>query len=230
MKHCFLAVLVLFCAQSQAQYKKANFLNKKGRTYEFAGTAHFLSEGHATLPGIVYSFGREHEEKRTFHWFDFEALLPTKFSYQTEDFTTKAPVTVSGKSSLGFVFRYNFAYYLMNNSNADNKLLPFVTAGLGMAIAPPGTRDIVYTPQDTYDPQKQPVSTDLNLGVNLGAGLVYKFSPVVALKAVGGYSYQYNTNTDMGNSYTSDGYSSYIVYTSHPYASLGIRLTMPQRD
>ena len=230
MKHCFFAVLILIGAQSHAQYKKANFLNRKGRTYEFAGTAHFISAGHATVPGILYSFGREHEEKRTFHWFDFEALLPTKFSYATEDHTTKAPLTVSGKSSLGFAFRYNFAYYLADNSNADNKLLPFVTAGVGTSFGGPQAREIMYTPQDSYDPQKQPVSSDLNLGVNLGAGLVYNFSPVVGLKVSGGYSLQYNLNASTGDSYSADGYDIYNFYTSHPYATLGIRLTMPQRD
>lgn len=230
MKHCFFAVLMLIGAQSHAQYKKANFLNRKGRTYEFAGTAHFISAGHATVPGILYSFGREHEEKRTFHWFDFEVLLPTKFSYATVDHTTKAPVTVSGKSSLGFAFRYNFAYYLADNSNADNKLLPFVTAGLGIALAAPQAREYVYTPQDAYDPQKQPVSSDANLGINLGAGLVYNISQVVGIKAAGGYSYHYNYNVGIDGSSTSDGYSIFNFYTSHPYATLGIRLTMPQRD
>jgi hypothetical protein len=228
MKNCFFAFLILFCAQSKAQYKKASFLNKKGRTYELGGTAHFISEGHATVPGIVYSFGREHEEKRTFHWFDFEALLPSTFSYTTEDFTTHAPVTVSGKSSMGWVFRYNFAYYLANNSNPDNKLLPFVTAGVGMAFVVPQTRDVIYTPGDSYyDVQKQTISSDFNVGANFGLGLVYNFTPVFGIKLAGGYNFLYNLNLASGDT---EGYSDYYFYSSHPSASLGVRLTMPQRD
>jgi len=230
LKHYFFALLIFAGAHANAQYKKASFLNKKGRTYEAGATARFLTEGHSIAPGLAYSFGRQHEEKRTFHWFDLEFLLPTKFHYETVDHDTQTPVTVSGKSNLGFAFRYNFGYFLADNSNAKNKLLPFVTGGLGIVFGA-DAMNTTYSPDGSYDVLKQPVRSDLNLGGNLGVGVVYNFTKTVGMKLSGGYSYQYNFNNDYsGSDYQANGYSFYNFFTSHPYVGLGVRFTIAQND
>jgi hypothetical protein len=75
MRKIYFAVAILLAYSStQAQYKKASFLNKSGRTYDLGFASHFLSGGGGTVPGIYYSYGRD-KGKRTFHWFDLELLL-----------------------------------------------------------------------------------------------------------------------------------------------------------
>jgi hypothetical protein len=227
MKKYFLfTLIVLLCMNVNAQYKKVSFLNKKGRTYDFGGTAHFLTDGNAIVPGFIYSFGRQRAERKTFHWFDLEILFPAKFSYKTEDFTTKVPVTVNGKSQPGLIFRYNLAYYLTDNSNSANKLLPFVTGGLHITLIGGSTDGyLTYTPDTYYDVQKKPADRDLNLGANLGLGVIYNITSKFGLKMTGGYSYQYNSNSKYSESYK-PGYSTYDFFSSHPYATLGVRFTM----
>ncbi len=118
MKKFYVGIVILLaCSGAQAQYKKASFLNKSGRTYDLGFAGRFLSGGGGTVPGIYYSYGRD-KGKRIFHWFDLEVLLPTRFTYNTVDKNNaETVVTVSGKSKLGIVYRYNFAYYLTDAEN-----------------------------------------------------------------------------------------------------------------
>jgi hypothetical protein len=227
-KNFLIALSVLLSINVHAQYKKASFLTKKGRTYDIGGAGHFISEGHSSVPGIIYSYGKENSEKRIFHWFDLELLMPAKFSYKTEEFTTKTPVTVSGKSKLGLIYRYNLAYYLINNSNPDNKLLPFVTGGLNWVITS-GNANEVYMPNISTDVKKKFMVSDGNLGASFGVGSVYNITSTFGLKLTAGYSYQLNVNAGE-DSYKSEGYSLYYVFPNHPYVTLGVRFRMDRDD
>jgi hypothetical protein len=232
-KMSIVALALLLMANLQAQYKKATFLNKSGRTYDFGATAGFIGKSAATAKGIYYSFGRVRDEKRFFFWVDLEFTLPTAYSYNAVDTATKTPVKVAGKSTTGFLMRYNFAYFLVDNSNAENKLLPFVNAGIQSSILSPNLSNtyLDFEPSSFTTLDKAPASSAFNIGANLGVGLVYKLSRVVGLKLGAGYNFIYNINLS-SNEQTgyAAGVSPFYFYVSHPYASLGIRFTMPSRD
>ena len=227
-KNYLIALMVLLSINMHAQYKKASFLTKAGRTHDIGGAGHFINDGNVTLPGIFYSYGKESTEKRIFHWFDLELTLPAKFSYKTQDAVSQNPVTVSGKSSTGLIYRYNLAYYLMDNSNADNKLLPFITAGINFTIAGTKIKTVVYSPESFTDVKKTPAADGGNAGANLGLGGIYNFTSKVGLKLTAGYSYQVNANANGFNQ--PDGYSIYNVFASHPYVTLGVRFRMDGDD
>jgi hypothetical protein len=226
MKRNLIIVLVVCsCMNVSAQYKKASFLNKPGRTHEIGFTGHFISDGGVTVPGIAYSYGREREGKRLFHWFDLEFLLPAKFSYNTVEFTSRTPVKVSGESSFGLNYRYNLAYYLIDNSKAENKILPFVTGGIHIKIfgGSPKEESTTFSPNVSNDVDRQVTYDNVNFGANVGVGGIYKISSGIGIKLTGGYSFEYNSESGQADSWKANGYSVYKFYYNHPYVTLGVR-------
>jgi hypothetical protein len=223
-----IVIVVLSCLCVNAQYKKASFLNKNGRTYDIGGGLHLITKANATVPSFIYSYGKD-SEKRIFHWFDLELLFPTSFSYETRDTETKVPITISGKSTLGFIYRYNLAYYVLDNNKEENKLLPFVNAGLNIVVAgadvSPAKLLVSPDTYQYYEAEKAPKSQGISLGANLGAGAIYSFKKNVGLKLTAGYNYQYNKSRVDDFNNTDD----FFFYDSHPYVTLGIRFRM-ERD
>jgi hypothetical protein len=220
-KFYFAALLMTTVVSASAQYKKASFLTKGGRTYDLGATGRFMGDGKSAATGFLFSYGRDKGTKRAFHWFDLEVVLPIKFSIAAKDRSTtpNTPVTVAGKTTAALIYRYNFAYYLMDNSNANNKVLPFVTAGINLLLAGNSFKD----DNSSYgykDPQF--VSDGLSYGANLGAGVVYNFTPKVGLKVTGGYNLQGNY---AGENYA-EGIKKYYPFVSHPYITAGIRFQL----
>ena len=221
MRKIYLFMVILFvCSCVQAQYKKASFLNKSGRTYDLGGMGHFLSGGAGTFTGLYYSYGRD-QGKRTFHWFDLEVILPTKFSYTTFDRNNSGTaVTVTVKSSLLFMYRYNFAYYLNEPENSESKFKPFVTAGVNIKISGNNASNYELKPDNTV-PAKVADFTGFSMGVNAGIGGIYALSEKIGIKVMAGYNVQSQQNPSGYSG--SEGYTIYKVYSSHPYVGLGIR-------
>jgi hypothetical protein len=219
----FGAAMFLLVCSAQAQYKKASFLNKAGRTYDVGFRAAFLSGGGGTVPGIHYSYGRD-KGKHAFHWFDLEVLLPTKFSYVTHDtYDPQIPVTVTGKTSVALVYRYNFAYYILNSENSEIKLKPFVTAGVNAYLSAGTTRTYDYTPDEASPSKVVDNDGSFSYGANAGAGGIYSFSEKIGIKLIAGYNWQGILNT---SKYNDSEYSKYNVFPSHPYVSMGIRFVI----
>lgn len=217
-------VLAIICTGVQAQYKKASFLTRSGRTYELGFSSRFLSGGAGTMPGFYYSYGRD-KGKRIFHWFDLEVLLPTKFKYITyhqQDPSTA--VYVTGKTKTGLAYRYNFGFYVTDPDNTDIKVKPFVTAGLNFLIAgAASTKTFEYTPEQS-DPHEVAVYSNFSYGANIGVGAVYALSEKIGLKFTGGYNLQGETDT---NDYSKE-YKIYRSYPSHPYVTIGVRFLMTE--
>ena len=223
MKRIYFGIAILLaCSSVQAQYKKASFLNKSGRTYDVGFTGRFLRGGGGTVPGIYYSFGRD-KGRRVFHWFDMEILLPTKYKYNTYDKNNpEVAVTVTGKSKLSFLYRYNFACYLTNVEHSESKFKPFITAGVNIAALGGGSNGYEYLPYDS-DPAKIVDDNPISFGGNAGVGSIYSFSDKIGIKIMAGYNLQ--TQVSPGNYYSNE-YSLYKVLSSHPYVGVGIRFVM----
>lgn len=227
MKKQSIVLLLLICSlATQAQYKKASFLNKSGRTYDIGITSHFVSSAHSTALGIVYSYGTDKGTKRAFHWIDLELTLPAKFSYNTTRYSDDATINVSGKTSIGLTYRYNFGWYLLDNSNEDNKVIPFLGAGFNFGIKNMVPKTFTYTPDNgDYTDAYKIATTDgiFSYGGNVTAGVIYKLSNKLALKGLFAYNAQRNINPN-GDSLFDDRYFSYL--TNHPYLSVGVRFRM----
>ena len=221
MKRIYFAIAIMLLSfNSQAQYKKASFLNKSGRTYGIGTSLRFMGGGGGAIPGFYYSFGRD-KGKRIFHWFDIEVLLPIKYQYKT--FDTNEPskqLTVSGKSSASMAYRYNFAYYLKDIENSDSKFKPFATVGINGAVFLGTANGYTVSPTTYYYIDKTPVTDAMLFGVNGGLGGIYDLSKKIGVKFTGGYNVEVQyVATDY-----SSGSSNYKVYASHPYLTVGLRL------
>ncbi|HPH83876.1 MAG TPA: hypothetical protein PLC48_00400 [Ferruginibacter sp.] len=222
-KFYFLLVMTACSLSVEAQYKKASFLTRGGRTYDLGFSGHFISDGKSNVPGIYYSYGSD-KGKRFFQWNDLELLLPTKFEYQTRDVNLLTPVTVTGKSKLGLAFRYNVGFYLLNPKNEKNKLKPFLTIGLNVLALGGSAKpvSVEYNPDLTNGVEKYPGETTFSFGGNVGAGAIFTLSDKFGIKLAGGY----NLQSQVEPSKYDDSYDSFNVYGSHPYVNLGVRFTM----
>lgn len=203
-----------------AQYKKASFLNKSGRTLEIGSRMSFTSLGNAVQPSVFIAFGSDDNDRRFFSWNSLEVLTPVTVSYNTT-YTTyndageewKMPSKVTAKSSVGFVYSFNMGYYLLNNAEENNKLLPFVNVAL-TSMLHQGINEYTTDPYD-FSPDKYPMSQfAFGIGGQAGAGVLYRPNDWLGLKLTGGYNGQYNL---------SDDNSDFFHYRNHPYASLSVR-------
>lgn len=219
-----ISTLVIVCNCSEAQYKKASFLNKSGRTYDLGGTAHLLSEGRSMTPGFFYSYGKD-KGKRLFHWFDLELLLPIKADFTTTDRTSKETVNVTAKSGVSLIYRYNLGCYLLNTSEEAVKLKPFVTAGVNLLLSGGFAKEWTTNPEYADTPETL-APRSFGYGANAGIGLMYNITEKFGLKAAAGYNYQ----SYVDDKTTWDGGKPYFLYNSHPYVSVGVRFTMESDD
>jgi hypothetical protein len=195
MKKLFLlAVFFSAIATSQAQYKKASFLNKKGRTYDLGLTSRVLGGGNSVALGFNFSYGKERSNKRLFHWWDLDYTLGNKYNYNTtaKVFTsggafTETPIKVSGKTGSNLAWRYNLAYFLLNNGNEDNKLLPFVDLSVGLILSMQGRLDYTTSPAINSIPQKEVLPEVGGWTAGMGAGAIYRVNEGVGIKFTATY-------------------------------------------
>jgi hypothetical protein len=77
---------------------------------------------------------------------------------------------------------------------------------------------------DYYDDAVRKVpGTQFSAGVGGGLGTILNLNSFLSLKFEGGYTYQWNTTSEYDN-----GEDLYFMYTSHPYASVGLRFRIVQ--
>lgn len=222
-KRSIIILLLISSIATQAQYKKASFLNKSGRTHDLGITSHFVGKSNSTALGIFYSYGRE-KGKRVFHWFDLEFTLPAQYSYKSTVVSTGDPVAIKGKTSVGLFYRYNLAVYLTDFKNEDKKVLPFADAGINVMILSMVPRTAKYSPDgnySSYEITNYPEIADVtSYGAHVGGGIIYKFKEKIALKAVLNYNFQGNVS---GGSGTAKEDNTFYYLTNHPSLSVGLR-------
>ncbi len=74
------AILFVSVISANAQYKKASFLRKKGRTYDLGLTTRLLGGGNGVATGFSFGYGKERSDKRLFHWWDLDLILETSLN------------------------------------------------------------------------------------------------------------------------------------------------------
>lgn len=216
-------ILILAVVSANAQYKKASFLNKTGRTYDLGGSMRFISDVKSTVPGIIYSYGRD-KGKRLFHWYDLELLLPATFSFNSVDINDNSiPVHVEGKSKVGLAWRYNLGVYFLS-PESESKIKPFATAGINVLLLG-GTAKTYTVSPESANPKDLLAGSGFSLGGNAGIGAIYTLNSKFGIKATGGYNYQtlISQDEDYGGTYKIKN-----IFDSHPYITLGVRFIVPE--
>jgi len=223
----FVLILILATTAVSAQYKKASFFTKGGRTYTLGVTLHAMGDGKGTPIGFFYSGGKDNTDKRLFRWYELEFLPSYKFSYQTMGISysgstgTKEPVTLSGKSTFQFLYNFNLGYHLLNRSEGEKRVNPYVFAGVGLLIF--GGAEYSSGGYEThYEFDKNLSSETVGLGLRGGVGALLNFNEKIALKTDLGYNAQYNL--DLGD-YTTP---MYYAFVNHVFVSTGIRFRFSQ--
>jgi hypothetical protein len=216
------ALLFFICFSLSAQYKKASFFGKEGRTYGLASQLHAMGDGKGSPIGYTVTFGRDKDGKQFFASWELEYIPSYKFSFGTTDYNGET-VAISGQSKSHLVYGVNYGFYLLNNKVEDRKLKPFVSLGFNIVIA--GGIKYFNNDVNSTDNAKYAPGSVFSTGLRGGLGLLYNFSPKFALKLDGGYTHQYNLS--MNEEGVSD---EYYMFTRHAAVSLGIRFRFVKED
>lgn len=186
-----------------AQYKKATFLDRPGRTYGFNPKLYAMGDGKGTPVGFAFTFGQERMET---HWVtNWEIQFVPSYKYE-------GPYG-DGKARSQFILGFNYGYNFLKNEEAPKKFNPYLIAGWNIILYG-GAKKTDWNAEEPYISKKT-----LSAGFGGGAGVNYNFASRCGLKLEGGYTYQINRDYD-----ESDAENMYFMFTSHPYVSLGIFL------
>jgi hypothetical protein len=217
MKKLIPTFLILFLSYSlSAQYKKASFLSKQGRTYEAGAQLYALGKGQGNPIGYKLAFGRDQDGKQLFSFWELQYIPSYKYAYTTTSTYDNTPVKVNGSTNATLIYALNYGYHLLKNDNPEQKVKPFVFAGINIVLLG-GIKTESSTPEYTYG-KKQTNWPDLNTGVGGGLGSLFNFSEKLGLKVQAGYAYMFSLK------YEDDGEEKYTLFGSHPYVSAGLRL------
>lgn len=207
---------------SEAQYKKASFLNKTGRIYELGLTMKVQNAEHGSAPGVFFSYGREKEEQRLHYWLDAEMVAPNTYSYNSTDVfsTSVVPVKVTGKNGGSFAFRFSLGYFLTENKVSKNKLIPFTYLTLAWAGPVNVSQQHAYTSSPTGTaPRKMPVFLTSDLLACPGAGILYRMNERTALRLSSTYNLLLTQSKFGGSGY-------FRTTENHPAFNLALRVRM----
>ena len=225
-KITFLFVLAMASTQMFAQYKKANILNKDGRTYSLTTTFHAMGDGKGTPLGFDFSSGADHEGKRTFPSWELSFIPGYKFSYQTMETLpfsngARSNVTISGKTRNAWSYCYNVGIHL-GKLNQETKFHVYTNIGLSMVLIGKANDATLNDIDNNHSSVgKYPSDQTFTMGLKGGLGFLYNFTPGLALKVDGGYNYVFLKDYDYNNFYH--------FYTSHPYVSVGVRFEIVEK-
>ncbi|MBO9563566.1 MAG: hypothetical protein J7621_12355 [Niastella sp.] len=213
MKNISLSLLVL-CLYTgvSAQYKKASFFEKTGRTYGLGTRLFALGDGKGSPIGYTLSFGTDQDGKQWFYNCDITYLPSYSFSFNTTNYND-APVTVSGTTKPNLILGYFWGYHLLKNENNEQLFKPYATLGFQMStLGGPKEEDLV---NDSWDNKKVVGERNFSGGLGGGVGTMLNFTSWLGLRLEGGYMYQFN--------FKKDGANTYHLLNKHPYVTAGLR-------
>lgn len=222
----------------RAERDSIKLARKIGRTYGVTARVGFITQNKCVQPSLAYSFGKDRDNERFFNWHSMELVLPAVYKYNTTytDYNspdTKSPVSVKAKGILGFTYRFNYAYHLVDNSNPDNKVLPFVNLGLSSTIQFGSGDGYVTTPSSISGYlDEQPMDyPGITFGFNAGAGLLFRVNNRFGIMLSGGYTLQTKRidPENLGDVEPENDHN-YFYYKSHPYVSFGLRFRIAGQE
>lgn len=123
---CFVSVTLC------AQYKKAGFFDKEGRTYELGTNFSFLGLTESPAVSLLYSASLETSKKLS-GFMDLELMLPSKFHYYAQYNVNGTPTSgmIAGQIPNVLLIKYGAQYRFINPEKAEEtKLVPYARLGL----------------------------------------------------------------------------------------------------
>jgi hypothetical protein len=207
-------LLVSLYAGVSAQYKKASFFQKEGRTYGLGARTYALGDGKGSPVGFYAAFGRDQDSKRLFTFWELQFIPGYEFSVNVFD-ENDAPQTVTGKSKVQLIYGYNWGYHLIKGEGETPKIQPYLTAGFNIGILG-GVQEIS---DNSYNTKPTVADRSFSCGIGGGAGVVWNINSWFGLQVQGGYTLQGNLEIQG----QSEGGKAYHMFTKHPYASAGVR-------
>lgn len=211
MKKISLTLLVfLIGLGSMAQYKKASYFGRDGRTYSLGTRWYALGEGINTQMGYSLSLGNDVEGEHWFYGWGIQYIPSYNFNLDATEWDgTQYSVIGTTKSTM--IFEYSLGYFLLNNDKYERKIKPYLAGALGLKFAG-GLKESTDDDPDAEAP-------GFGLGLNGGAGLFYYFIPRLGIQAEAGYNYQIKFNAE----------EKYSVFPSHPYVRAGLVFRLRQK-
>jgi hypothetical protein len=217
-----ISLALLFCSLglvSSAQYKKASFFSKSGRTYGAGAVILNMKDGVGSHPGFYISSGSE-GEGLVFFSGDFTFVPAYTFTYTTRGTNNLTgdkvtfPITVKTKPIINV--GYNMGVFLIKDKEETRKIKPYVTIGFNIVLLG-GVKDAGNYGDLYYDVEMPPQpDPSLTFGGRGGIGILYNIKENIGIKLDAGYSPQVN----VGLEGSADGYN---VFKSHSYIGLGVR-------
>jgi len=223
----FTILLFLCLATGQltfAQYKKVNIFTKSGRIYEMGINYRIQGGERSGSPGFYISVGRSRDDRRIHHWFDMGLNAGTKFNYMTvsNDFNNIAvPTNVTGKTGMDYTISYTLGYFLADNSDPENLVLPFISGTIGYASRL-NLNDYTYTPTNV-SLNVYPSEERTFLNAAIGAGILYRMNEKIGIRVSGSYV---SVTTP-----SSGGYAGiFQELKNHPAVQLALRFNIGSED
>ncbi len=215
MRKIITILLAFTFSNVQAQYQKANFLNKEGVNYSIGASLHSISKAKNNAKGFMISFGREKNSSKTFHWYDFEFLPKSKMAFNSFGYNfgasqTNYPVLVSAKSNKTILLRYNIGYKLLQDEDYKKKIISFLLFNIGGGIT---GGEIKYTTTPNSQGLKQEFYDANSIAfVGLGLGLTIRATKNIGFKLSSNYNITYTSDYKQNFDY---GYENFVTFPSH---------------
>jgi hypothetical protein len=112
MKIIFPVLIALLLTVSlSAQYKKASFFEKEGRTYELGSRIYMMGDGRGNPIGYTIGFGRDRAGKQFFSAWEIQMIPSYKYSYATVD-ENDGPVYKNGQTNTLWIYSPTYGYLL----------------------------------------------------------------------------------------------------------------------
>jgi hypothetical protein len=181
----FIAAHICSVAVVTAQYKKVNSLNKDGRTYEIGVSLKQKNGGNSAATGFNINYGREYE-----HFFtltELELVTGSTFNYTTTGGygNPTQSYAVSGTTGTVFNFRYNLGYSFIDLTEDKKKFFPYIIFNLGTLLMKSQTPSYTVDGStfNNYSIDKYPQSMNGAFLYGGGAGLIYRITPTIGVRA-----------------------------------------------
>jgi hypothetical protein len=214
--------LVIACS-TLAQYKKASFFTRNGKFYGVNAGMYMFGKGVSAAPVIGFVYGKDKGEKRIWHWWDLEVLLPSKFSYNTVDINNNnIKLAVAGKTNTILNWRYNWCYYFADNTKEEVKGLPFTKIALQISVAGERTdRGLAIVSPASFNPQMNPYYGSGAVGGDLGGGYAYRISETATLFGCAGYRILIGVDANVAD---------FNLAPNGAYANIAVRFARKKND
>jgi hypothetical protein len=223
------SLLVLLCTAAFAQYKKASFFNKDGRTIEIGTGLSFIPNGGKPALSFTYTTSIE-SQKNLSPYNELEFMTKPDFSYTGSYFvpgTGTVEQKINGKGPSYLMVKYGIQYRFVKVEGGDDaKLVPYIKLGIGFGAGLSSKYTVKASDGSSLnDLYVEPTIPDHELFfvAEPGAGVTYFFTKKIGLKIGASYLKAFQ----LGGG---DDQSTFYPLQSHPRISMSVKFRIFSED